>query len=113
MCPTMPDVASCEDGLTTYWPDIGDALYPVFLAPEMICRDVLSCTDQLEIGNTATSWNCGSSVKNAVELRQEKEWTCDDCVNAISTFTNMVLLQLAMDEMIYFLQARIKHFLSE
>jgi hypothetical protein len=75
LCPLADDPANCEVLLSTYWPVMGQAVYPVFLEANGICAALGACT---------------ANKKKVVV----KELTCEDCTSGIAGIADIVGMQI-------------------
>merc|ERR1711936_292344 len=62
VCPQAADAAACEAGLTMWWSDMANCLYPAFIGGGDPCGQLGLC-----------------KVKSAVG-----DWTCDDCTDIMT-----------------------------
>merc|ERR1711942_428025 len=62
-CPAAPDAAACEAGVTQWWGDMANCLYPAFLGTDDACIQLGYCTIKM--------WT------------QPRDWTCEDCTTTI------------------------------
>merc|ERR1712055_697373 len=58
VCPVSPDPAACEQGLTQYWGDMAQCLYPEFIGARDVCTLMGLCNKSPAL---------------------PKEWTCEEC----------------------------------
>merc|ERR1711936_868401 len=62
VCPQAADAAACEAGLTMWWSDMANCLYPAFIGGGDPCGQLGLC-----------------KVKSALG-----DWTCDDCTDIMT-----------------------------
>merc|ERR1712236_29012 len=82
LCPQAPDAAACEAGVTQWWGDIANCLYPAFLGTDDACIRLGYCTIKTE----------------------PKDWTCEDCTTTIDRVGAYMQEQETIDAGITFLQ---------
>merc|ERR1712227_725413 len=59
VCPQAADAAACEAGLSMWWPDMANCLYPAFIGAGDACQQLGLCKVRSVLG----------------------DWTCDDCTD--------------------------------
>jgi len=82
-CPTAADPAMCEMAVAKYWPGIAKALYGFFFSQKE---------------------PCGEMGMNVCKSTTPKEWTCQECADAITLLSGIMTQQTYVDEAIVYLQ---------
>merc|ERR1712227_59541 len=62
VCPQAADAAACEAGLSMWWPDMANCLYPAFIGAGDACQQLGLCKVRSVLG----------------------DWTCDDCTDIMT-----------------------------
>merc|ERR1712059_64501 len=87
LCPAAPDAAACEAGVTQWWSDIANCVYPNFLGSDDACVQLGFCTKR--------SWS------------EPKDWTCDECTNTIDRVAAYMQTQEVVDDAVAYLQENV------
>lgn len=72
ICPEAPEPAHCEESLAKTWPDIGHAMYPVFLEGSSVCTQLIEggclvrCVSWILLQDMPTS--CLTTLLQGVDL---------------------------------------------
>jgi hypothetical protein len=75
LCPAAVVPALCEEILNNHWAHIGEAFYPVFFEDDFLCWVLGVCSAHKE--------------KDLV-----KEWTCEECTDAIAGIADFMISQV-------------------
>merc|ERR1712080_688450 len=69
VCPQAPDAAACEAGITKYWGEIANCLFPEFLGGDDVCVKLGYCTKTTTILG---------------------DWTCEECTAALAKVAGFI-----------------------
>merc|ERR1712227_17821 len=82
VCPQAADAAACEAGLSMWWPDMANCLYPAFIGAGDACQQLGLCKVRSVLG----------------------DWTCDDCTDIMTRVAEFMKKQETIAQGIAILQ---------
>merc|ERR1712080_78336 len=82
LCPNSPDPEGCEEAWKTWWGEIANVMFPVFMESTKVCTELGICKI----------------------LRDVRDWTCEDCTNGINRIAEVIKDPATIADIVAFLQ---------